>query len=351
MFKRGVIWWTCIRHKGRKIQKSLETGDRKLAQKIEAKVRTELVEGTYFNKPISNKKTVKDMLDRFIKEHAYKQAINTQKSYNTSYKHLTAFFGNALLSAVDRKMIAKYKSTRRVEKTKPSSLNREMSMLSKAFNLATTEWEWIENYPKISKEKENNETDRFLFDDEEKRLLLCSAEWLKDLITFALHSGLRQDEQLSLAWTRVNMERRTILIQETKSGKPRSVPLNQTALNVLLRKLEIRSIKNDLVFFSTNGTKINNCNLIRAFNKVMKKAKIDDFTWHGLRRSFATRLVQKGIDIYQVAELLGHSDVKMTQKRYAHHCPESLRSGVEILDVDYNLTTIGQNKAISAVSN
>ena len=53
-------------------------------------------------------------------------------------------------------------------------------------------------------------------------------------------------------------------------------------------------------------------------------------------------LVQRGIDIYKVAKLQGHEDVKMTQLRYAHHCPDSLRGGVEILDSDYNLTTIGE---------
>jgi integrase len=51
----------------------------------------------------------------------------------------------------------------------------------------------------------------------------------KDLVIFALHTGLRQHEQLSLTWERVSLSRRTILIQETKSGKPRSVPLNKTA--------------------------------------------------------------------------------------------------------------------------
>ncbi len=52
MFKRSGVWWTCIRYKGRKIQKSLETPDRKLAQAIEAKVRTEIVEGNYIEKLI-----------------------------------------------------------------------------------------------------------------------------------------------------------------------------------------------------------------------------------------------------------------------------------------------------------
>ena len=53
---------------------------------------------------------------------------------------------------------------------------------------------------------------------------------------------------------------------------------------------------------------------------------------------------QAGVDLYKVPELLGHKDIKTTQQRYAHHCPDSLRDGVEILETDYNLTTIEEKK-------
>ncbi len=245
------------------------------------------------------------------------------------------------------KTISRYKVLRRNEGAAPASINRELAMLSKAFTLAVEEWEWLNHKPflKITKEEENNEQEKYLTLDEEKRLLENCPEWLKDLIVFSLNTGLRQDEQLSLTWARVSRSRKTILIQETKSGKPRSIPLNQTALSVLERNARTRSIKNDLVFFSSNGTKINNCNLIRAFNKALRKTGISDFTWHGLRRTFATRLAHRGLDIYKISKLLGHEDVLTTQKRYAHHCSESLRDGVEILDADYNLTTIEEKKA------
>jgi len=99
------------------------------------------------------------------------------------------------------------------------------------------------------------------------------------------------------------------------------------------------------------GTKLNNCNLIRVFKKTVRKAGISDFTWHGLRRTFATRLAHKGLDIYKISRLLGHEDVQTTQKRYAHHCTESLRIGVEILDADYVLTTFGEKEGFLGTSN
>ena len=62
---------------------------------------------------------------------------------------------------------------------------------------------------------------------------------------------------------------------------------------------------------------------------------IEDFKFHDLRHCFCTKLAQRGVDIYKIAKLAGHKDIRMTQ-RYSHHCPESLRDGVEALEVDFN---------------
>ncbi len=104
------------------------------------------------------------------------------------------------------------------------------------------------------------------------------------------------------------------------------------------------------MFFSNCGAKLNNCNLIRAFKKAVKKTEISNFTWHGLRRTFATRLAHKGLDIYKISRLLGHEDVQTTQKRYAHHRTGSLRIGVDIVGSDFNLTTIGEKEGFLGAS-
>ena len=103
---------------------------------------------------------------------------------------------------------------------------------------------------------------------------------------------------------------------------------------------KVRSLNNALVFISRSGTKIGKRNLIRAFSQAIEKAEIKEFTFHCLRHTFATRLAQNGVDIYKIAKLLNHKDLKNTQ-RYSHHCPESLMIGVKILEkFDYNLTTM-----------
>ena len=163
-----------------------------------------------------------------------------------------------------------------------------------------------------------------------------------------LHTGLRQDELLSLTWDRVDVFRKTILIKDTKNGKPRTVPLNKTALGILESKASVISIRSRIVFHSMCGTKIDKHNLRRAFVIAMERAGIEDFTYHGLRHTFATRLAQSGVDLYKISKLLGHKDIKTTQ-RYAHHCPESLRDGVEVLEVDCNMTAVAKKMTIPSV--
>ncbi len=352
MFKRSGVWWTCIRHDGKKIQKSLETSDRKLAKSIEAKIRTEIVEGSYFEKLIGRNKTFKDMMDKLMIEHAPKVSSSWRRGYGIKLRnHLIPFFGeDTKLLSISPKSISQYKVSRSEKGAKPATINRELAMLSKAFSLASKEWEWVRDNPvsKVPKEKENNQRDRWLSVDEERLLLDNCPEWLKEIMLFALHTGLRQEELLSLEWSRVNILRKTILITDTKNGNPVTLPLNNVALGVIEGRARVRSIENDFVFRNRNGKKVNCHNLRTAFYIVLRKVGIKDFRWHDLRHTFATRLAQAGVDMFKISKLLNHKDLKMTQ-RYSHHCSDSLRGGVEMLEDDYNLTTL-EGKSVENVS-
>ena len=112
---------------------------------------------------------------------------------------------------------------------------------------------------------------------------------------------------------------------------------------LLTEKSKVRHIKTALVFPSRVGTRLDPNHLRRALRPAMTKAGIVNCHFHDLRHTFATRLVQSGVDLYKVQRLLGHKSPMMTQ-RYAHHYPESLRDGVEILDRrghrDTKMTTV-----------
>ncbi len=349
MYNRDGFWHVCIRHNGRKIQKSLKIPvgkreDERLAKDMESKIRVQLRENSYFDKPIGYKKTLKDLMEKFMKEHSPTVSENMQKSYENSLKSLIFFFGNTNLMSISPKMVSRYKMLRKGDGVKPATVNRALSMLSVAFNVAIKEWEWLNDNPvsKVSKEKERNKRDRWLTENEERRLIENSPEWLSEIIVFSLNTGLRKGELASLEWSRVNILRKTILITDTKNGEQRTVPLNKNALNVIEQRSKVRNIKNDYVFLNRDGGRINPISLGAAFRRSLEKAEITNFRFHDLRHCFATRMAQRGIDIYRISKLLGHKDIKMTQ-RYAHHSPESLRIGVEVLESDYDMTTVKEN--------
>ena len=107
-------------------------------------------------------------------------------------------------------------------------------------------------------------------------------------------------------------------------------------LHRVLRDVKVRDISGKVFPIAVRS-------LRAAFEMTLKKAEIENFHCHDLRHTFATRLIQNGIDLYKVKELLGHKTLAMTM-RYAHHYPQSLRAGIETLDSCYNFATLAQRK-------
>jgi len=278
MFKRAGVWYLRMKHEGRLIKKSLGTGNKKLALKIEHKIKLDIAEGRYFDKPVGEKKTFDELIEKFMEEHGPTVSENMQKSYGYSKKHLSPFFGPFFLQEISNKKLSGYKAKRRKQKVRPATINRELAMFSKAFNLAVDEWEWLGKKPfkKIPWEKEDNERDRWLTLEEENELLSCCPNWLWDIVVFDLNTGLREDELLSMAWSWVQLFRKTLIIpgKFAKNKKPRTIPLNKLAMEILVKKAKTRNISNKLVFSSQAETKIGKDNLLRTLKTALEKAEI-----------------------------------------------------------------------------
>ena len=347
LVKRGNMWWMSFMYQGQQVRRSTGTSDRKLAEAILGKIRVQIVEGRFFDKPVDEKRTFKELMDRFASEHCVKLA--GCRRMLTSINNLKSFFVDAKLAHITPKRIVEYKNKRYADGVMPGTINRELATLKKAFNLARREWEWCTDNPvcRVSMERENNTRDRWVTLDEEQRLMAATPSWLQELMVFAIHTGMRMGEILALTWNGVDLFRRTLTVFKSKNGERRTLPLNQTVLGLLTRKYAVRQPMSDLVFPSQTDTRLDKCNLGRAFRIAVAKAKIEDLHFHDLRHTFATRLVQAGVDLYKVQRLLGHKSPIMTQ-RYAHHYPESLRDGVETLDVGRMVSTNLAQSGIAA---
>jgi site-specific recombinase XerD len=345
LYRRGKFYWYSISFEGKRIQRSLKTDNRRFAEKLFAKVLTDIIEGTYFEKTEARRHSFEELRERYMKEHSM---INkTPKSSTrdvTSFKHLSKCFSGMTLAEMTPARISEYKSLRRSEGARPATLSRELEVLRHALNLAVREWEWLHRNPfeRVRIEKPNNKVERWITPEEEQNLLTASPPWLREIIIVALHTGMRQNELLSLTWPQINLMRRALTLTETKNKEKRTIPLNQTVLEILKNRSKVRHITGH-VFTSQAGSKIDARNLLRAFYAARERAGLTDVRWHDLRHTFASRLVQAGIDLYVVKELLGHKTIAMTL-RYAHHYPESLRHGVDILDTCYNSATFGRKE-------
>ena len=92
-------------------------------------------------------------------------------------------------------------------------------------------------------------------------------------------------------------------------------------MGILEEKARIRILKTSLVFTNTVSKKIGTSWMMKHFIFARGKAGLEEFHFHDLRQTFATRLAQRGVDLYTISKLLGHVTVTMTA-RHAHHCPE-----------------------------
>lgn len=335
IYKRddSKFWWMSFTVNGKEVRRSTKATNKKTAEKIYHKVMTQIAEGQYFKNAVGANKTLQHMIDKYMTEYSICKSPSGHSRDKISAKHLLDFFGNPRIKEVTAPLIVNYKVFRRNEGMAPATIERELCLLKRAFNLAKKEWKWTEENPvlEVSRERFNNQRDRWLsFEEEEMMLDVCS-EWLEEITIFALSTGMRRSEILDLEWPYVSVERRTATIMKSKNGERRTIPLNKRALEILKKKAKVRYLKSSFVFPSKVGTRIGNRNLSRAFSDAVQKAGIENFTFHDLRHTFATLLVQNGVDLYTVGNLLGHKDIRMTQ-RYSHHCTESLRGGVEVLD-------------------
>jgi integrase len=333
LYKRGSFWWMRFSFQGKQIRRSTETTDKKLAEKIYHKVLGELSDGDWWERLPGEEKTLSELFEKYLNEHSKpnkseKSCVRDRGIMGRILKE----FGDVTLVEISARQISEYKVRRRTEGASAATVNKELSLLRHVFETAVV-WEWLSDNPaaRIPKEKVKNTIERWLSAEEEERLLKACPDWLREIVVFALNTGFRQGEILSLNWKQVDWSKKAILFWEQKNGGRDCVPVNGPAVQVLNRQAQIRRLGCDLVFFTSNGTAYTARNVIRSFANACRMANVENFRFHDLRHTFATRLIHAGVDMYTVQRLGRWKSLSMVM-RYAHHSPESLRSGLEAVN-------------------
>jgi integrase len=283
--------------------------------------------------PLEEKKDVRKVptFAAFIEEQYLPYAKAHKRSWKTDVSllnnHLLPRFGKCYLDQITRQDIVKMHSERRTSGAAPGSANRLLIMMRFIFNLAL-KWDVVgvkenptKNVPLFA---DNNKRERFLTAEEARRLYesVCRSEnkMLKYIVPMLILTGARKREVLDAKWEDFDFERRLWRIPTTKLGKPRHVPLSDGVMSLLTTMP--RHPKSAWVFANPKTGKAY-VSFFASWDTARTKAGLSDVRVHDLRHSFASLLINSGRSLYEVQKLLGHTQIKTTQ-RYAHLAPETL---------------------------
>ncbi len=308
-----------------------------------------------------------ETLGGFIESRYSEWAMTHQKRGNETLillkSNFSEFWGKKLkdISAWD---IQKLRSNWNKAGLKASTVNRRVTTLKAVLNKAL-EWEVIEINPlrNIKPLKiDNNARIRFLSPVEETRLRHALndredkmkegrdsgnawrkkrgydlyepiqgdyADYLKPMVILALNTGMRRGELFNIKWKDIDFERKylTVVGQEAKSRQTRHIALNKECCYVLKHW---HTQNNGSLVFPSPKTGMELKDIKKSWASLREKAGVQDFRFHDLRHTFASKLVMAGVDLYTVKELMGHSTIQMTE-RYAHLAPEHRAAAVELI--------------------
>ncbi|MGA7540614.1 MAG: site-specific integrase [Steroidobacteraceae bacterium] len=169
---------------------------------------------------------------------------------------------------------------------------------------------------------------RWLTVDEAQRLQNAARADLRALVSAGLNTGCRAGELLALRAGDYDSRSNTLLIADSKSGKPRRVPLTDDGV-ALFERLTAGKPEDESLFPRADGSSWYRVALVRAMRSACSAAKVRPAaTFHTLRHTYASHLVQAGVPLIFVAETLGHSDARMVTKHYGHLAPSHVADAI-----------------------
>jgi len=332
----GLLW---AEENGKRVRK--ETPVMKhVRNREEAVLELEKLHQEYLEGRFNKEKRIqfKDLAEKYVSyaEGISKKSLGSDKSYLYQKGGLVDFFGSMWVYEITSFHVGDYKKLRKNGKV-TNTINLHLSLLRRILNLAKR-WKIKlgdevqnivnpeEHFDKVPERK------RVLTEEEEKKLFPKLSLKLQQIVNIDLNTGMRKMELLSLEWTEVDFSKREILIvtEKSKTSKERRIPLNDEAL----RSFQIIKAENgsSKYIFPSNSKTEHMTDIQKPFKRALKEAKIEDLHFHDLRRTFATRLHNRGVPLYHIMLLLGHSDLKTTQRYIGLENEEDLSYAVSVLN-------------------
>lgn len=291
-------------------------------------------DGRHFKTSAAKRKTLADAIDRYSKEVLPEK--KNAKNIEAYLRYWRKTLGAYTLFDITPALIVEHRNnltttTNRFGHTiGKATANRYVQALGHLLNVAMKQWEWINQNPvsRIIKFKEPRGRSRFLSDEERDAVLSACKEsknpYLYMIVVLALSTGARREEIAGLTWSEIDLRKGKIVLDETKNGEMRAIPLQSYALQLIKEHAKSKIKGCPYLFPSAKVTKNKDGELIyqsidirTAWENALLRSGIKDFRFHDLRHSAASYLAMNGATLPELAEVLGHKTLQMV-KRYAH---------------------------------
>lgn len=322
ILKRGNTWYVDYYCNGRRYREAVGP-NRKVAERILEKRLVAIAEGRFLDIKEKPTTTFDDIAALFL-DYSRSNKLSFERD-ERCVKLLRERFGGMLLDEITPLDIEKYKSARR-KLVGPATVNKELACFKTMFSKAVI-WNLATENPvkRVSLFREPPGRVRYLSRDEIDRLLFEAADHLKPIIIVALFTGMRKSEILKLTWRDIDFDHRLIYVRNSKNGSAREIPMARE----VVAALETLPVTEHRVFTADGHRPVTS--IRTGFENAVKRAQLQDFSFHDLRHTFASHLVMNGVELLTVKELLGHKTLAMTL-RYAHLSPAHKGRAVETLD-------------------
>ncbi len=234
LYKRGNTWWiTFTTPAGERIRCSAGTTDKTQAQEYHDKLKAESWRIQQLGEKPGH--TWDEAACKFLLDSQHKA---THKEDKEKLRWLQQFLRSKLLIEIDRKLIDQIAHIKAKEAS-PSTANRYLSLIRTIIRKACHDWELIDKVPKFRLFPEPKRRIRWLTPEQVKRLLIELPVHQREMVIFALSTGLRQSNILNLEWSQVDLDRKAAWIHpdQAKARKAIHVPLNSVAMSVLSRQV------------------------------------------------------------------------------------------------------------------
>ena len=320
---------------------------RRAAERWAKTVEADMIEGRHFRNVEARRRTLADAIDRYVLE-----VLPRRRSGRCNLAFWKVQVGALKLAQITPAIIIEQRGKllqQKFKRAKPESkrttvkksekpnefvrtgatANRYVADLSRLFTVARKEWHWVSHNPcdAVAKLRESTGRVRYLSQVERENLL---KETVKDaqlhtFVVLALSTAARAGELWTLTWRDMDLEAGRMHLQVTKNAQPRTAWVHGEALRLLKEHAErAKKTDDDRVFTSSTGKRYR---YDKPFTAACKTARIDDFTFHGLRHSAATYLAREGATEQQLRAIGGWKSTVVS--RYVHLAAEDAKAMVE----------------------